>query len=579
MENKQREKSAAEAYREERKQRMAKAAKKQTKKNPKAAKAGRIVGKVIAIVLAVAICLAAVGGILNFFGVPQKVLKAAKFGSEKDTVATYNYYYMTLYNYYYNMSNQYDTYYGKGMGKMYTGYDTSKTPMDQEYTGDTSSLNTDEEIKTWADFLRVSALNYMQSYTAYADLARKNGLTLNDEEKAEIDERVSSIKKSADNNDFSLDRYIQKIYGKGVTEKVLRAALEDSTLASKYAQQKQSEISDAITNDEIAAEYEANPNNYTTLSVSAFKVSANANVDSNATDEEKTAANTAAMSEAKASADKYAANVKSADDLLKQAQSYNSSLTSSSVVLSDTTYSSISSSLGSAAADWAVSSDRKVGEVGVIEVDGGYVVMYITAMAHLDETRAVNVRHILFQFKSTDSSGTTANLTDEQKTEYYNKAKTVYDQYLANPTEDNFAALANSNSDDTGSNTKGGLYENVKPGQMVTQFNDWCFDSSRKPGDTDIIETMYGYHIMYFVGTADETVWKAKVRSTLATSKFEEFDKELVSDTGDYAKKVNKSVIKWTSKNQEKLLKTYAVNSKYNSKTTSTTSSNASTLY
>ena len=113
MENKQREKSAAEAYREERKQRMAKAAKKQTKKNPKAAKAGRIVGKVIAIVLAVAICLAAVGGILNFFGVPQKVLKAAKFGSEKDTVATYNYYYMTLYNYYYNMSKIYEDLYLK----------------------------------------------------------------------------------------------------------------------------------------------------------------------------------------------------------------------------------------------------------------------------------------------------------------------------------------------------------------------------------------------------------------------------------------------------------------------------------
>ncbi len=54
-----------------------------------------------------------------------------------------------------------------------------------------------------------------------------------------------------------------------------------------------------------------------------------------------------------------------------------------------------------------------------------------------------------------------------------------------------------------------------------------------------------------------------------SNSKFEEFDKELVSDTGDLLKKANKSVIKWTSKNQEKLLKTYAVNSKYNSKTTS----------
>ncbi|MCI5796265.1 MAG: peptidylprolyl isomerase [Ruminococcus sp.] len=579
MENKQREKSAAEAYREERKQRMAKAAKKQSKKNPNAAKAGRIIGKVIAIVLAVAICLAAVGGILNFFGVPQKVLKAAKFGSEKDTVATYNYYYMTLYNYYYNMSNQYDTYYGSGMGKMYTGYDTSKTPMDQDYTGDTSSLNTDEEIKTWADFLKVSALNYMQSYTAYADLARKNGLTLNDDEKAEIDDRIASIKTNAESSDFSLDRYIQKIYGKGVTEKVLRAALEDSTLASKYAQQKQTEISDAITDDEIMAEYQANPNNYTTLSVSAFKVTANADVQSDASDEEKAAANTAAMSEAKTAADKYAANVKSADDLLKQAQSYNSSLTSSSVALSDTTYSSISSSFGSAAADWAVSSDRKVGEVGVIEADDGYVVMYITATAHLDDTKAVNVRHILFQFKSTDSSGSTANLTDEQKSEYYSKAKAVYDQYLENPTEDNFATLANNNSDDTGSNTNGGLYEDVKPGQMVTQFNDWCFDPSRKPGDTGIIETTYGYHIMYFVGTADETVWKANIRSSLASTKFEEFDKELISDTGDYAKKVNKSVVKWAAKKQEKLIKNYTVNSKYNSRSTSTTSSNASTLY
>lgn len=85
MENKQREKSAAEAYREERKQRMAKAAKKQTKKNPKAAKAGRIVGKVIAIVLAVAICLAAVGGILNFFGVPQRCLKPLNSALKKIT--------------------------------------------------------------------------------------------------------------------------------------------------------------------------------------------------------------------------------------------------------------------------------------------------------------------------------------------------------------------------------------------------------------------------------------------------------------------------------------------------------------
>ena len=31
-------------------------------------------------------------------------------------------------------------------------------------------------------------------------------------------------------------------------------------------------------------------------------------------------------------------------------------------------------------------------------------------------------------------------------------------------------------------------------------FDSWCFDESRKPGDTGIVESEYGYHVMYFVG-------------------------------------------------------------------------------
>ncbi len=60
-----------------------------------------------------------------------------------------------------------------------------------------------------------------------------------------------------------------------------------------------------------------------------------------------------------------------------------------------------------------------------------------------------------------------------------------------------FATLANENSKDS-DGTDGGLYENVYPGQMVPNFNDWCFDESRKPGDTGIVESEYGYHIMYY---------------------------------------------------------------------------------
>ena len=45
------------------------------------------------------------------------------------------------------------------------------------------------------------------------------------------------------------------------------------------------------------------------------------------------------------------------------------------------------------------------------------------------------------------------------------------------------------------------------PGQMVTEFNDWCFDESRQPGDTGIVKTSYGYHIMYFSSTGEHAYW------------------------------------------------------------------------
>ena len=64
---------------------------------------------------------------------------------------------------------------------------------------------------------------------------------------------------------------------------------------------------------------------------------------------------------------------------------------------------------------------------------------------------------------------------------------------------------------------------------MVDPFSNWCFDSSRKAGDTAIVMTEYGYHIMYFVGTNNELIWYHSAEqdlinenSTSATDKLEE---------------------------------------------------------
>ena len=119
-----------------------------------------------------------------------------------------------------------------------------------------------------------------------------------------------------------------------------------------------------------------------------------------------------------------------------------------------------------------------------------------------DSGKLVDVRHILIKVVGTgkDEDGKTV-ITDEDWETCRQGAQEVLDQYLSgNLTAEAFGELAVKKSQDGGSASKGGLYENVYPGQMVEEFNDWCFDDSRKEGDTGLVKTQYGYHVMYYVG-------------------------------------------------------------------------------
>ena len=81
---------------------------------------------------------------------------------------------------------------------------------------------------------------------------------------------------------------------------------------------------------------------------------------------------------------------------------------------------------------------------------------------------------------------------------------------------------------DPGSKENGGLYENVYPGQTVTAFNDWCFDAARVSGDTAIVETEYGCHVMYFVGNSDMTYRDFMIESTLRNADLSAWESGLI---------------------------------------------------
>lgn len=143
---------------------------------------------------------------------------------------------------------------------------------------------------------------------------------------------------------------------------------------------------------------------------------------------------------------------------------------------------------------------------------------------NLTKANDINVRHILITPDgSTDSDG---NYSEEAWAAAETEANRIYALWQQNATEDYFSELAQEFSKDNNA-SKGGLYENVYPGQMLTEFNDWCFDSSRKTGDSGIVRTQYGYHIMYFAGVQESRTWFDTAKEDLAASLADEKITEL----------------------------------------------------
>ena len=147
------------------------------------------------------------------------------------------------------------------------------------------------------------------------------------------------------------------------------------------------------------------------------------------------------------------------------------------------------------------------------------------------EDKYVDVRHILIMPEggTTDENGVTT-YSDEEWAAAQQKAQEILDQYLAgDTTEDSFASLANEHTAD-GNDANydgipdGGLYTDVYKGQMVAEFEDWCFDDVRVTGDTGLVKTTYGWHIMYYV--TSRPVWKSYAKEQLTMK----LANELVAD-------------------------------------------------
>ena len=157
----------------------------------------------------------------------------------------------------------------------------------------------------------------------------------------------------------------------------------------------------------------------------------------------------------------------------------------------------------------------------------------------------VDVRHILFmpQGGTVGEDGTTVTYSDAEWEACRAEAQAVLDQWLAGDmTEEHFAELANQytadgNDANYDGEPDGGLYTDVYVGQMVPEFENWCFDETRQIGDTGLVQTTYGWHVMYFVGS--KPVWRVYAESDLMNERIAALGEEINAKyplTVDYSK-------------------------------------------
>ena len=130
-----------------------------------------------------------------------------------------------------------------------------------------------------------------------------------------------------------------------------------------------------------------------------------------------------------------------------------------------------------------------------------------------DMGNIADVRHILVCPKGGTTDETTGQTTyseDEWAACFAEAEKILNEWKSGDATEESFAQLATTYTEDTGSAANGGLYEDIEPGSnYVPNFLSWAIDMTRQTGDTDIVKTEFGYHIMYYV--SGEPYWTTVV--------------------------------------------------------------------
>ena len=423
-----------------------------------------------ALYIAIAVIFVIVGIVVTVANskVIERSADAVTIGNETYTAADVSYFYNTIYNSFVSKNSYYLSVYG---------LDTSKSLKEQDCPVTDGG--------TWYDYFRDQALSSMTSYSLLAQKAEAEGFDGSEAVEQSVQDTFADLDAAAASAGYTRAQYIKAVCGPLVNEKVFERNVRLEALAQAYSADHVNSLE--YSDDEIQAAYDADPKSYQSVDIEYILFSSGAGSD--ATDEEKAELLEQAKQKAETALSRYAQG--EAFDAI--GEDMEGTYDHAANVTNGT----------SDMLTWAFDDARQEGDTTVAAYgEKGYYAVLFHSRSRNDY-HAVSVRHIL---------------VDSEE-----KANDILKQYNdGEKTEDAFAALAVANSTDSNASS-GGLYTNVYKGQMVPSFEDWCFDPSRQAGDTGIVQTSYGYHVMYFVGQSENPYWYDQAESSLKSDAYNEW--------------------------------------------------------
>ncbi|MBQ3491540.1 MAG: hypothetical protein IJA74_03205, partial [Oscillospiraceae bacterium] len=75
----------------------------------------------------------------------------------------------------------------------------------------------------------------------------------------------------------------------------------------------------------------------------------------------------------------------------------------------------------------------------------------------------------------------------------------------------------------------GGLFEDIHANSpYVDSFKNWAIDPERKANDAGVVESPYGYHVMYYVGDGELTYRDYMITEDMRTEDIEKWHEEIL---------------------------------------------------